>query len=142
MSKYIKLETWQLESHQVGMTGKGTSGKIKFQGSAQDFSERIDLGNPHKQGKPKKPLVRKKKEPTLHQYLKNSGMCITYIHLPSKPWRSLSGRINYERIEIIPNFLWENQIKRDYPDAKGYYYSTEQDSEGDSVMSLTFTLSK
>lgn len=130
MARGINLQQWQLEAHAVGITGKGTSGKIKFQGSSQDFSEDYDKRKPLKTNKfrPKaKSKTQVKNDLTKEiQRLKNNGYSATYIEVEGKPRTSLGGKVHNACVIVLNKFLFPNQIRRDYGKVLKFYYEDEK----------------
>lgn len=130
MARGVNLQQWQLEAHAVGITGKGTSGKIKFQGSSQDFSEDYDKRKPLKTNK-FRPKVKSKSQVKNDltkeiQRLKNNGYSVTYIEVEGKPRRSLGGKTIRETVIVMKKFLFPNQIKRDFGKVIRFYYEDEK----------------
>ena len=131
MGRAVNFQQWQLENASQGITGKGTSSKIKFQGSRADFSEQFDARIPRKQRETKQIVSKKKDRKALLQYLKNSGMDMTCIIVPGKLKQTPEGWVVREEVKIINGFMWENQIRRDFPNAIAYYYAMYDEREND-----------
>lgn len=121
--KAIKLEDWQLDNATMGLTGKGHSGKAKFQGSSQDFSEDYDRNRGKRSrgaGKQRKP-----KHPSVFQYLRNNGMKKTYITIKCKPYLSKSGQYIDTMLVKVNRFLFANQINKAYgKNLVSFFYGT------------------
>lgn len=126
--KTVNFEAWQLEHAQLGLSmstkGKGNAGRDKFNGGRQDFSERVDLRG-HLRA-PKKSAAKKKKpkEPSAFQYLKNALYNTTYIVVGTTEHNTSTQRVN-TNVYTIEQFLWGNQVQRDYPTVLYWYYSKE-----------------
>ena len=132
MAKSIKLEAWQLDNaNTLGRSGKGISGKQKFDGGSQDFSERVKLGPPVKKFVPKQ---KQKRKLTVAEYLRKQGFGVTYITLRTK--RRRSGETHVHEVVIKVNqFLFENQIKKFGDNVKEWYYENKREETYSALFS-------
>lgn len=140
MGKSINMEAWQIEHAQLGLSlstkGKGHAGRDKFNGSAQDFSEKIDMRG--HLCPPKKQLVKKtakKHQPTVFQYLKKKGFRKTYVEM-SAPLRTQGSTAVDTVVIVLNSFMWDNQIKRLGGNVLRWWYENTNEDE----MSEAFVL--
>ena len=140
MGKSINMEAWQIEHAQLGLSpstkGKGHAGRDKFNGSSQDFSEKIDMRGHLRP--PKKQLVKKtakKHQPTVFQYLKKKGFRKTYVEM-SAPLRTQGSTAVDTVVIVLNSFMWDNQIKRLGGNVLRWWYENTNEDE----MSEAFVL--
>lgn len=140
MSKAINLEAWQIEHAQLGLSlstkGKGHAGRDKFNGSSQDFSERVDLRG--HLCPPKKQLVKKtakKHQPTVFQYLKKKGFRKTYVVMRS-PLRKQGNTVVDTVVIVLNSFMWDNQIKRLGANVITWCYANAEEDEFSEAFSF------
>lgn len=133
--KAIKLEQWQLENATMRAKGSRKNGKFTFNGSYNDFSEKIDLRpRVEKNVKAEKPRPQKKKKgyPTVFQYLKNAGFNKTYVTIPVENKR-FSAVKNDTQVIILLGFKFLNEIKREFPTFVQVYYENSKEDQFSSA---------
>jgi hypothetical protein len=133
--KAIKLEQWQLENATMRAKGSRKNGKFTFNGSYNDFSEKIDLRTEKKQNvKEEKPRPAKKKKgyPTVFQYLKNGGFNRTYITIPVENSRFKSAK-NDTQVIILEKFKFLNEVKKLFPTFVQVYYENSNEEQFSSA---------
>lgn len=128
MGKFVNLQEWQLDNcNTLGMKGKGTSAKEKFDNGGQDFSAKINLQTNRSVVKRQKFGAKKQRIPTVFQYLRKAGYGKTYIELRTKD-RVVGSTIVNTMVVVVNRFLFDNQVKNFGDKIVGWYY--ENNKEG------------
>lgn len=137
MGKNINMEPWQLDLMHMSTKGKGHAGRDKFDGSQQDHSIKVDLRGHIGIGgvkPPKKKPAKKRKQPTVFEYLKRNKYLVTYVEFITPP--RIAGSTTVNTMVVKTNgFLFDNQIKRFGDTVLRWYY---ENKEGEFSQSFSF----